>query len=245
MDSQATAAAADVHIVLVRPRRAINLGGVARAMKNFAQARLSLVAPQIKSWADAWRMAVKADDVLRGVRQCATLDEAIPDATWVVGTTNRARPGQRLLTPRELAQEARQRGGLALLFGDEESGLSNEELLRCHDVVTIPAASEQSSLNLAQAALVCVYELFVAASDATAAPPPAACAAELADDALLRLFEHKLGAALQASAWADADREPLAVQELVQAVRRGRPTRSEALAWLTALGKIVQPRRRP
>lgn len=228
---------ANTHVVLLRPRRAINLGGVARAMKNFGLSRLTLVASQIQSWADAWRMAVKADDVLHGVRQCATLDEAIGDATWIVGTTNRARPGQRLLSPRELAQEALVRGAPTILFGDEESGLHNQDLLRCHDVATIATAPEQSSLNLAQAVLVFAHELFAATA---AAPPAAAATVELADDALLRLFEQKLAHALTTSAWADANRAPDAVAELVQPFRRARPTKSEALAWLTALGKVVQ-----
>lgn len=228
----------DTHVVLLRPRRAINLGGVARAMKNFGLSKLTLVASQIGSWADAWRMAVHADDVLRGARQCDSLDEALGAATWIVGTTNRPRPGQRLLTPREVARESADRGALTLLFGDEESGLSNAELLRCHDVATIPTAPEQSSLNLAQAVLVFAHELFAAAAPpgTVASAPPV----DFADDALLRLFERKLSEALTTSAWADANRSHDAIAEMVQPFRRAQPTKSEALAWLTALGKIVQ-----
>ena len=228
---------ASTHVVLIRPRRALNLGSVARAMKNFGLSRLTTVASEIGSWADAWRMAVKADDVLRNVRQVATLDEAIADATWLVGTTDRARQGQRVLTPRELAAAARTRGAPTLLFGDENNGLGNLELLRCHDVATIPTTVEQSSLNLAQAVLLFGYELFLAGGGGVAARGDGV---EPADEALLRLFEQKLEQALATSAWADASREKTALLELVQPLRRAHPTRSEVLAWLTALGKIVQ-----
>ncbi len=229
---------ADTHIVLFRPRRALNLGSAARALKNFGIARLTLVGSEIGSWADAWRMAVKADDVLRGAVQVDELDDALADARWIVGTTNRPRPGQRLLTPQQVAEEARTRGAPTLLFGDEVHGLGNLELLRCHDVSTIPTAPEQSSLNLAQAVLVYAYELFAADAGADAPAPPV----DDAEDALLQQFERKLRHALESSAWADADREGSALAELVQPLRRGRPTRAEVLAWLTALGKIVQRR---
>jgi tRNA/rRNA methyltransferase/tRNA (cytidine32/uridine32-2'-O)-methyltransferase len=160
---------ADVHVVLHRPRRALNLGGVARAMKSFGLQRLTLVASEIGSWADAWRMAHKAEVVLHATKQVATLDEALGEATWIVGTTNRERHGQRVLTPRELAQEALRRGAPTILFGDENSGLGNMELLRCHDVATIPTAPEQSSLNLAQAVLLFSHELFAAQHESSGA----------------------------------------------------------------------------
>ena len=238
---------ADTHIVLVHPRRALNLGGVARAMKNFGLCRLTLVASQIGSWADAWRMAVKADDVLRATTQTDDLDQALADATWIVGTTNRARPGQRLLSPREVAVAALVRGAPTILFGDENSGLSNPELLRCHDVATIATAPEQSSLNLAQAVLVFAHELFVAATPASAlvhAASMAAPAVDLCTDELLQRLAEKLSHALSNSAWTDASRERDAILELMQPFRRAQLTQQELLAWLTALGKIVQPRGR-
>ncbi|MBL8723705.1 MAG: rRNA methyltransferase [Planctomycetes bacterium] len=230
-----------VHVVLVRPRRALNLGSTARALKNFGIQHLTLVASEIGSWTDAWRMAVQADDVLHAARQVDALDEALGNATWIVGTTNRARPGQRLLTPRQVATEAAERGAPTLLFGDEVHGLGNLELLRCHDVATIPTAPEQSSLNLAQAVLVFAYELFVALGAPGAAPPPVPTGLQApASDELLQQFERKLQHALATSAWADADRHKSALAELVQPLRRGRPTEAEVRAWLTALGKVVQ-----
>lgn len=239
MTDAATMDLESVHIVLVRPRRALNLGGVARAMKNFGLTRLTLVASQIGSWADAWRMAVKADDVLHATKQTDSLDEALKDATWIVGTTDRARAGQRLLSPRELAEEARERGAPTILFGDENNGLGNQELLRCHDVATIATAKEQSSLNLAQAVLLFAHELFVAASAKNPAPTRSP-ALEYASDELLSRLSLKLEQALASSAWSDADRGRDAILELVQPIRRSRPSTDEVLAWLVALGKIVQ-----
>lgn len=233
---------AATHIVLIRPRRALNLGGVARALKNFGIHRLTLVDSEIGSWSDAFRMAVKADDVLNATLQTQSLDAALAEATWIVGTTNRARPGQRILSPRELAAEALGRGAPTLLFGDENSGLDNLELLRCHDVSTIATSPEQSSLNLAQAVLLYAYELFLAASSSCTDQQQdmGAMSAELATDALLIMFEQKLATALATSAWASAHREKTALAQLSQPFRRARPTKVEVLAWLTALGKIVQ-----
>jgi len=230
-----------IHIVLLRPRRALNLGGVARAMKNFGLQRLTLVDSQIGSWSDAFRMAVQSDDVLNSAQQTEDLDVALAGATWIVGTSNRPRPGQRLLTPHEVAAETVRQGGATLLFGDEINGLSNEELLRCHAVSVIPTAPEQSSLNLAQAVLVYAYELFLARGTAS---PPVPIGVELADDALLQLFACKLRDTLGASAWADANRDGSAIADLVQPLRRALPTRGEVQAWLTAIGKIVQSPRR-
>ncbi|HZN40335.1 MAG TPA: TrmH family RNA methyltransferase [Planctomycetota bacterium] len=234
------------HVVLVQPRRASNLGAVARAMKNFGMRRLTLVAPRIGSWTDAWRMAVHAGDVLEGVATVDRLEQAFADATWIVGTTNRPLPGQSLLTPRQVAELAAERGAPTLLFGCEESGLGNREILRCHDVSMIPVAPEQSSLNLAQAVLVYAAELFAAATQreldigmATAAAPPA-----MASACLMRHLERLLRDALMQSAWADKSRPGEAIGELMQPFYRARLTEQEVRAWLVALSRVVRPRAR-
>jgi len=227
----------DSHIVLVRPRWARNLGAAARAMKNFGLRRLSLVDSRIRSWSDAYRMAVHADDVLRAATKFAELDAALASAQWIVGTTNRPLPGQRLLSPRELATEALRRGAPTLLFGGEDTGLTQNELLHCHDVSTIPVAPAQSSLNLAQAVVVYAAELFAASSHAPAAP---ADPAPLADATMLQRVEAALRHLLETSAWTDACRPKNAIAELVQPFYRARLTDGEARAWLVALGKAVQ-----
>lgn len=226
-----------VQIVLLRPRWASNLGSVARAMKNFGLAQLTIVDSRIGSWADAWRMAVQARDVLETARQGVTLDEALAGATWVVGTTNEPPPGTRVLTPREVAHEVGRHQRAALLFGGEIDGLAPAELLRCHAVAVIPTAPSQSSLNLAQAVCVFAAELFAAR---VATVPPPAGGPPLAAAALLQHLERHLRTLLAGSAWADADRGKHAIAELLQPLWRAQLTDDEARAWLVALSKAAQ-----
>ncbi len=229
------------HVVLVRPARASNLGAVARALKNFGMRRLTLVESRIGSWADAWRMAVHAADVLEGASTVDHIETALAEATWVVGTTNRPLAGQTLLTPRQVAELAVTRGAPTLLFGCEESGLGNRELLRCHDLSMIPVAPAQSSLNLAQAALVYAAELFHAA---TVRDPRLAAlgadAAPVANGMMMQHLERCLRDGLMASAWAEKSRALDAIGELMQPFYRARLTEAEVRAWLVALSRVVR-----
>jgi TrmH family RNA methyltransferase len=225
----------DVHIVLLRPRWASNLGGVARAMKNFGLRRLSLVDSQIGSWADAFRMAVHARDVLDAAVAAPDIGAALAGATWVVGTTNDPPAGMRVLTPHQLAAEAAQHGSVTLLFGGEINGLAPAELLRCHAAATIPTAPEQSSLNLAQAVSVFAAELFAAYGALPARP-----ATPMASGDLMQRLEEALRHLLEASAWRDANRGKNAIAELMQPLYRAQLTDDEVRAWLVALGKAVQ-----
>lgn len=224
-----------VHVVLVRPRWAANLGSVARALKNFGVRRLSIVDSRIGSWTDAWKMAVQADDVLQNARQDAELGPVLAEATWIVGTTNEPPPGARVLTPREVAAEARERGAPTLVFGGEINGLEPKELLRCHDVSVIPTAPEQSSLNLAQA--VCVYAAELFAALGGVAPPPAP---PRATGELMQRLEGHLRQLLETSAWAGKSRPKHAIAELMQPLYRAQLTDAEVHAWLVALGKAAQ-----
>jgi TrmH family RNA methyltransferase len=242
---------ADVHIVLLRPRWASNLGAVARAMKNFGLQRLTLVDSRIGSWTDAWRLAVRAKDVLERATSCACLGDAIADATWVVGTTNAPPHGMRVLTPRELASAARTAGPLTLLFGGEQQGLFADELRRCHAAAVVATAADQPSLNLAQAVCVFAAELFAAAAapedaalGAPVTPPAAAGSGACAPAALMQRLEHALAALLADSAWNDATRPARAIAELMQPLWRARLTEPEVRAWLVALGKAGQAPRR-
>jgi TrmH family RNA methyltransferase len=225
----------NVHIVLFQPRWARNLGAVARAMKNFGLKRLTVVASQMGSWSDAWRMAVQAHDVLEGAVQADDLATVLGPSSWIVGTTNEPPAGMRVLSPREVAAEAARRGDVTLLFGGEINGLAPAQLLRCHAVSVIPTAPEQSSLNLAQAVAVFGAELF-AASDAVApAPAPAMASAEM-----LQHLERALRDLLETSAWRDANRGKHAIAELMQPLWRAQLTDAEVRAWLVALNKAVQ-----
>jgi len=137
-----------------------------RVMKNFGLTDLRLVNPDEF---DAYRLegiAHRTHDLIEACTMHDTLDEAIGDATFVVGTTARGRTaGLNYLRPREVAGMVAERvsdGTTAILFGREDRGLTNEALDRCHAVTIIPTSSEYSSINLAQSALVLAYEVFLA-----------------------------------------------------------------------------------
>lgn len=168
----------NIRIVLVRPRGAANVGAVARAMKNMGVRELVLVRPALVRafWSKA--LAVHADDVLERVQRFDSLDEAVADCGLVVGTTCRgglyraAAEPPRDAAPRMLEVAAANR--VALLFGPEDHGLSNEDLKRCQQLIAIPADPGYPSLNLAQAVMVCCYELLLAANRRQALLPAAA-----------------------------------------------------------------------
>lgn len=233
---------ANVHVVLFQPRWARNLGAVARAMKNFGLKRLTVVASQMGSWSDAWRMAVQAHDVLETAVQADDLETVLAPSSWVVGTTNEPPVGARVLTPREVAAETVARdGGVTLLFGGEINGLNPKQLLRCHAVAVIPTAPEQSSLNLAQAVAVFGAELFAASGTASPAPTVApAPTVPMASAELMQRLEAALRHLLETSAWRDANRGKHAIAELMQPLWRAQLTEAEVRAWLVALNKAAQ-----
>ena len=157
----------NVRVVLVNTSHPGNIGGAARAMKNMGLNQLVLVDPVRFPDPDANSRASGADDVLSNARIVATLDEAIADCTLVMGTSARDRriPWP-LLDPREtgtVCLEQIERGGeVALVFGREYAGLTNEELQRCQYHVHIPSDPDFSSLNLAAAVQVLAYEVRMA-----------------------------------------------------------------------------------
>ncbi|MGH9847152.1 MAG: RNA methyltransferase [Blastocatellia bacterium] len=156
----------------MRPRDPNNIGSVARAMKNFGFHDLWVVAPHPPVWNEI-TSAPNAEDVLTNARVVATLAEAIADRTLVAGTTDptRAESKQTLYTPMDLAGELRERDErLALVFGSEKHGLTNEDLSRCHRVMSIPTEANCPSMNLGQAVAVCCYELTCEAARQAIAP---------------------------------------------------------------------------
>ena len=141
-----------IRIVLVETSHPGNIGGAARAMKTMGLSNLVLVNPQRYPDPQAQWRAAGAQDVLESARVCADLTEAIEGCHWVVGTSTRSRriPWP-VLSPEEVARQAVERAGgsIAILFGRETNGLSNDELQRCHCHLQIPAAPEYPSLNFA------------------------------------------------------------------------------------------------
>jgi len=174
----------NVRVVLVRPRGGANVGAVARAMKNMGLRELVLVRPAINDVVLAKVMAVHADDVLGRMGRAETLDEAVEDCGLVVGTTCRdglyraAAEPPRSVAPRLVAAAAVNR--VALVFGPEDEGLNNDDLKACQQLIHIPSDPGYASLNLAQAVMICCYEIFLAAQTPAVATPELARAGDTA-----------------------------------------------------------------
>lgn len=182
-----------IRIVLTGIAHPGNIGSAARAMKTMGLERLCLVAPQRFPATEATVMAAGADDVLGRVQVFDDVRSAVADCGLVVGTTVRARHlSWRTLEPREAAREivaAAATSEVAVLFGAERSGLTNEEIDLCQRLVTIPTGGPYASLNVAMAVQVVAYEILLAGragpTDATAGSIPLASATEME-----RFFAH-------------------------------------------------------
>jgi tRNA/rRNA methyltransferase len=187
----------DVRVILVEPKLEENIGAVARVMKNFGFGELYLVKPPALTEKMFW-VASHAEDVLRASTVVSNLDDAIAGSKLVVGTT--AKTGisanrhlrKPLFSPRELiAKVADGEGLLALLFGPEDRGLLNEELVHCDLVVSIPTSAAYPVLNLSHAVAIVLYELYELQEqqafepDSSMQQPPLAAVADKE-----RLFEH-------------------------------------------------------
>jgi len=189
----------DWHIVLVRPRNPLNIGAAARAMANFGLTRLAVVAPFEPTWEEARSAAVGGDAVIAAARSVPTLVDALGVTTLVVGTTTGSRRslGRQVLPLPELAARLRRRkakGRAALLFGSEKTGLSNEDMSRCHLLVRIPTTADCPSMNLGQAVAVCAYELARGGIIAPRAPDLTVHRSEFAG---MQSLEHILERAVQ------------------------------------------------
>jgi tRNA/rRNA methyltransferase len=232
-----------VRVVLLRPRNPENLGAVARAMKNFGLDDWAIAELGTHDFATARRVAVHAEELLDRPRVVRTLDDAVADCAWVVGTSSRQVRGKRRLAPDEVAREARARapeGRTAIVFGDERSGLTNAEVLRCDDLSAIPAGAAQPSLNLAQALVVYAYELrraFVAPPNPVSAPAPAFEPPGGATDRELLALEASLRNALRDGGFLVGP-ERHAVRDLAATLRRARLSKREARLWSSALRSI-------
>jgi tRNA/rRNA methyltransferase len=154
----------DWRIVLVRPRNPLNIGAAARALANFGLREMGVVAPFEPTWDEVRQSAVGGDMVIAAARAVPSLADILSDATVVIGTTTGSRRivFREILPLPELAPWLRRRkarGKAALLFGSEKTGLSNEDMSRCHALVRIPTMPDCPSMNLGQAVAVCAYEL--------------------------------------------------------------------------------------
>jgi TrmH family RNA methyltransferase len=173
-----------LRVVLVATRNPLNIGAAARAMSNFGFLRLRVVQPYDVSFREA-RSAVGAPDLLKNAEEFASVADAVADCSLVVGTSalgNRQipQPVQSLEDSGNLIRGRLQAERVALLFGSEKRGLSNDDLSYCHWLMRIPTREEHLSMNLGQAVAVCLYELIRSDAERVAPAAPAqATGAEL------------------------------------------------------------------
>ena len=190
-----------IRIVLVGTQHPGNIGSAARAIKTMGLRRLVLVDPQRFPHAEASAMAAGADDVLADAQILASLAEAVADCRLVLGCTARdRRVALEQLMPRAAAARACEAAGtaeVALVFGRERTGLSNEELQLCHAAVHIPADPAYSSLNLAAAVQVLAYELRLCLLERQVAGAAIAESRAVASHAELEGFFAQLAQALE------------------------------------------------
>jgi tRNA/rRNA methyltransferase len=151
----------DVRIILVEPCGALNLGSVARVMKNMGLSQLWLVNPQCDRHSDqAQHMAVRAKDILDSAQIVDTLPEALVGCQRAIATVGRISTGTlKPLDPSQGLSWLTAVKSSAIVFGREDHGLSNTELQYCQQVITIPTSEVYPSLNLAQAVGICCYQL--------------------------------------------------------------------------------------
>jgi len=159
----------NISMVLVQPRYSENIGAAARAMRNMGFRQLVVVNPQNFDLSKALKLATHfASDIIENSRFYPELKDALSSFNYVVGTTARL-GGQRQVvsTPSTLARRLipiSEKNRIAIIFGPEDKGLSNEEIRFCHALVNIPT-TQFSSLNLAQAVMIMCYEIFIAGEE--------------------------------------------------------------------------------
>ena len=216
-----------VRFVLCRPRNPLNLGAAARALRCAGISRWAVVDPRTLDFEAARRVAVHAEELLDKPQIAVDLPEALQGVTLSIGATARARAERALLTPREAAERLMACSGeVAVVFGDERSGLTADEVDRVDLLTTIPSAPEQTSWNLAQAIAIYAYELRAAALQAPARPRTPR---EPGDPAALAAVDRALGEATLSLG------KPTARRRLFKALGRAGLTGREAALWTAFL----------
>jgi tRNA/rRNA methyltransferase len=246
-----------VVVVLVATRNSLNIGAAARAMSNFGFSHLRLVRPWDPSFLEAReaeRSAVGAGDLLARAVVFPSVAEAVANCTLVLGTTAVTAGGRRdlqhpldgLKASAELAHahlknsEAR----VALLFGSEKTGLTNDDLSHCHRLLRIPTREEHISMNLGQAVAICLYELMRTGKDENEPDHDAAQPAPASADEVERLTVMILEA-LQSSGYIAPGGEAATGEKLHRNLRRFALTRQDAQLALGMARQILWKLRPP
>lgn len=226
-----------VRVVLIGTRNPLNIGAAARALSNFGFTDLVLVQPYDASWREA-KSAMGGKGLLAAARVLPTVQEAVADCALVVGT---ASVGSRLLKlpVRRLEYGARlikkDPGPVALLFGSEKTGLSNDDLSLCHWLLRIPTRNEHESMNLGQAVAVCAYELSRDPRAARSKPVEARPAAAVDLDRI----EERLFAILETAGYTQPKTAETTRLKLRRLLRRMDMLDADAELWLGMLRQIA------
>ena len=226
-------------VVLISPRNPLNIGAAARAMSNFGFSELRLVNPYQVAFREA-RSAVKAHAVLEQAREYLTVAEAVADCALVVGTTaSGARvlehPLRRLEYGGKLIAKKLASAPVALLFGSEKFGLSNEDMSHCHWLMRIPAREEHGSMNLGQAVAVCLYEIIRSPAAAKSAPDAKRPAAAVHIERITEFLE----TILDRSGYVHARVEGSTRMKIRRLIRRLQLNAHDAEVWLGMLRQIL------
>ncbi len=236
----------NLRVVLVATRNPLNIGAAARALSNFGATHLGVVNPYEVAFREA-RSAVGAAQLLANAEQYGTVAEAIADCNLVVGTTTAGRR-ELQLELRRLEAGARailrrlKTGPVAILFGSEKTGLSNEDMSHCHWLMRIPAREGHGSMNLGQAVAICVYELVRETADdkterrSTNAPPRDEKAKAKASD--VERLTQSMCEVLSASGYVKPRAARAAEEKIRRLLRRLNLSTDDADLWLGMLRQI-------
>ena len=234
-----------IRIVLVRPQHPGNIGATARAMKNMGLSELTLVAPRAFPADEALARAAGADDILAAAHVVASVREAVADCPLVVATSARPRTiAWPCLSPKEAASalwEGAQASPVALLFGAERTGLTNDEIDFAQALVQIPVDPGFPSLNLAAAVQILCYEIRLSAA---AGEPSLGAAASVhrpaPQEALNQLIDH-LERVLIGIGFLDRNNPRKLMRRLIRLFRRAAPDTNEILILRGILSAIERP----
>lgn len=225
-------------VVLVATRNPLNIGAAARAMSNFGFVRLRVVNPYEPSFREA-RSAVGASPLLERAEEFNSVADAVADCTLVVGATAATRrelqhPLHALAEGARLLRKRLTSARVALLFGQEKTGLRNEDLSHCHWLLRIPTRKEHPSMNLGQAVAICLYELARAAEPAGRPESQKRATAGETERITALLFD-----LLKASGYLGRRPGPADAEKVRRLVRRLNLSAPDAATWLGMLRQIA------
>jgi tRNA/rRNA methyltransferase len=227
-----------LNVVLHQIRSPENLGAVARLMANFGCGQLVLSEPGTYAFSAAEKLAIRAERVLETLRLESTLAQAVGSCVYACGTTSRRVEGRVALTPEQAVERlARQaaRGPVALVFGGEKRGLSDEELARCQDLLIIPTGSTQPSMNLSQAVAVMLYLCSRADAATLGEEGPKVDGVRLAT---AHALEERMKGVLLAAGFLNPQAPRHVLGELSRSLLRAELSQREAELWLAAFKQL-------